>query len=208
MSKVKVKICGLTSVTDAEYLNRYNADLAGIVLFFEKSRRNMPLEEAEKIIAVLDRNISSCAVVVSPTVEQIDRLSNTDFDYIQVHGELTEEVYQHCAKPILKAFNVNDLVDFQRFADLEKIVGFVFDAAQYGSGKTFDWGLLKTIDTKDKLVVLAGGLNTENVCAAVLAVKPDIVDVSTGVESENKHGKDPEKIKKFIENAKSVDISS
>ena len=168
----------------------------------------MPLEEAEKIIAVLDRNISSCAVVVSPTVEQIDRLSNTDFDYIQVHGELTEEVYQHCAKPILKAFNVNDLVDFQRFADLEKIVGFVFDAAQYGSGKTFDWELLKTIDTRDKLVVLAGGLNIENVCAAVLAVKPDIVDVSTGVESENKHGKDPEKIKKFIENAKSVDISS
>ena len=78
-----------------------------------------------------------------------------------------------------------------------------FDAHEPGSGKTFDWTMLENLPRDDKLFMLAGGLNPETVVKAVKAVKPDGVDVSSGVENSNYNGKDFEKVKKFIISARS-----
>lgn len=198
---VKVKICGLISVEDAVNVGESGADFAGMVLFFPKSKRNISLERAAEIIAALPDSVKKCAVTVSPTVEQVQLISSAGFDYIQIHGELSPQVLETSALPILKAFNVTDIGELDRYRSEEKIAGYVFDAAQYGSGKSFDWSLLDDIPRDGRLFILAGGLSPDNVREAVLRVRPDCVDVSSGVENDDGVGKSREKIFRFVKNA-------
>ena len=195
--KVLIKVCGLTDVTEAAYLNKNKINFAGFVLFFPKSKRNISIEQAEKIMTELDDNIKKVAVVVSPNKEQISQINDSIFDYIQIHGETSDDVLEMAKLPILKAFNIDDMNELERYKKNDKIKGFVFDAAKPGSGKAFDWNILKKIECEEKLLILAGGLNVRNVKEAVEFVNPDVVDVSSGVEYDNEVGKDPEKIEEF-----------
>ncbi|MDO4965127.1 MAG: phosphoribosylanthranilate isomerase [Lachnospiraceae bacterium] len=197
-----VKICGLTSEYEAKTVCDAGADFAGVVMFFEKSKRNVTPDKAKEIISALDTNVKSVAVMVSPTAEHIKTAKDIGFDYVQIHGELTEEIIKSTDLPIIKAFNVTDLDKYDYFSSFDKIIGFVMDANEYGSGKTFDWNVIKGFDRRGKLFILAGGLNPENVAHAIECVKPDGVDVSSGVEYEDKPGKDPEKIYSFVKNSK------
>lgn len=198
LNTTMIKVCGLTEVREAEYLNRFKIDFAGFVLFFPKSKRNISIEKAEEIMKHLDKNIKKTAVVVSPAKEQIIDICNSGFDYIQIHGKIEEEVLKMAQIPVLKAFNVDDMDEFKMYSSNEKIAGYVFDAAQPGSGRSFDWDILSQIERDGKLFILAGGLNPDNVRKAVAAVNPDMVDVSSGVENDDGFGKDILKIEKFV----------
>lgn len=198
LNTTMIKVCGLTEVREAEYLNRLKIDFAGFVLFFPKSKRNISIEKAEEIMKHLDKNIKKTAVVVSPAKEQIIDICNSGFDYIQIHGKIEEEVLKMAQIPVLKAFNVDDMDEFKMYSSNEKIAGYVFDAAEPGSGRTFDWDILSQIERDGKLFILAGGLNPDNVRKAVAAINPDMVDVSSGVESDDGFGKDILKIEKFV----------
>lgn len=198
LNTTMIKVCGLTEVREAEYLNRLKIDFAGFVLFFPKSKRNISIEKAEEIMKHLDKNIKKTAVVVSPAKEQIIDICNSGFDYIQIHGKIEEEVLKMAQIPVLKAFNVDDMDEFKMYSSNEKIAGYLFDAAEPGSGRTFDWDILSQIERDGKLFILAGGLNPDNVRKAVAAVNPDMVDVSSGVENDDGFGKDILKIEKFV----------
>ena len=199
-SSTKVKICGLTSPAEARYLNENHVDFAGMVLFFPKSKRNISIEQAKEIMAALDASIKRVAVVVSPSIEQVRQIEAAGFDYIQIHGEIPEAAI---AIPILKAFNVSDMGSYEKYHNDSRIAGYVFDAIEPGSGKTFDWKLVDNIPRDEKLLLLAGGLNPDNVRMAIEAVHPDGVDVSSGVENDDKAGKNPEKIHDFVAAVKS-----
>lgn len=196
---IKIKICGLTNVREAEYLNRNKADYAGIVLFYEKSRRNMTIEKAKPILEALDSSVKKVAVMVSPTAEQVHMAAMAGFDYAQIHGELKAGVMDEL--PVLKAFNITDMEHYEYYRNCPQIAGYVFDAFEPGSGKSFDWKILSEMPRDGKLFMLAGGLNPENVEKAVISVRPDAVDVSTGVEYAE-GGKNPELIDSFIANAR------
>lgn len=246
-----IKICGLTDVKETEYLKENKVDFAGIVMFFEKSKRNTTPDKAKEIIHVLKQGeqdkladqakldtqrkqwnqvehgeqgkqitkdnhesskwtissgIKAVAVMVAPTVEQIHMAEEAGFDYLQIHGNVNEELLDACTKPVLKAFNVDDLDKYDSYLKDDRIVGFVFDAGAPGSGKTFDWNILAGMKRdKNRLYILAGGLNAANVEAAIKTVRPDGVDVSSGVEYTDKPGKDPAKIKEFVREA-NIDI--
>ncbi|MGN0634104.1 MAG: phosphoribosylanthranilate isomerase [Oscillospiraceae bacterium] len=199
----KIKICGLTTDEDIELINRARPDLAGFVLFFPKSRRNLDINTAKRLISKLD-GIKSVAVVVSPTAEQVSEICSAGFDFIQIHGELFADAYDCCNIPILRAFNVSNMCEFEKCSALEKTAGYVFDAAEPGSGKTFDWGSLSTLKNDGKMRILAGGLSAENVGAAIAAVRPDGVDVSSGVERSG-GGKSEKKVMDFISAVKRAD---
>ena len=199
---MKIKVCGLTTKKEAEFLNENKVDLAGMVMFFPKSKRNITPDTAKEIISALDKNIKKVAVVVSPSYEEIKIIESLDFDYVQIHGELGEELESKINLPILKAFNIKDMDLYERYKESKKVVGYVFDAQEPGSGKIFDWSLVKTLPKDDKILILAGGLNPENVEKAIEYIHPDGVDVSSGVEYSDIPGKDPEKIKRFVENAR------
>ncbi len=198
----KVKICGLTDVREAEMLNQYGADYAGMVLFYPKSRRNISLETAGEIIGALKPQIKKVAVTVSPSLEQAEACRAAGFDYIQVHGECREEVLKQQMIPVFRAVNVGNILEAP--VEHENIAGYVFDGRLPGNGEVFDWKLLKDFGRNGKLLMLAGGLNPENVAEGIRYLNPDIVDVSSGVENENGIGKNPELVRKFIESAKNV----
>lgn len=214
MGKTKVKVCGLTREEEAEMLADCWVEFAGMVLFFPKSKRNVTLQQAEKILAALKKyGISkSVAVTVSPTKEQVEQIMRLGFDYIQIHGTLSDEVHDVLRIPVIRAVNVAGETESIRrklesvLAD-EKTAGILFDGSSPGAGKTFDWNLLKNIQKTDKLLFLAGGLTPENAAQAVKTVAPDVVDVSSGVEKDVSPcaafaGKDAEKITKFVENVR------
>ena len=207
--RIKIKICGLTRPEEAAYLNEIHADFAGMVVFFPKSKRNISLEQAKKIKQQLLPEIKTVAVTVAPTIEQIKQIQDIGFDLIQIHkipAELFEKTAEATAAfavslslPILKAFNVSDIEDYALWRDCPNIAGFVFDAAEPGSGKVFDWTLLQSLPRNEKLFMLAGGLTPENVSNAIRTLHPDGVDISSGVEyaDKNRSGKDPMRIRAF-----------
>ena len=201
---VKIKICGLTSAEDARYVSEAGAELAGMVVFFPKSKRNVSLEKAAEIKAALSADVRTCAVTVSPSVEQVRQINSAGFDYIQIHGALDDDAYEAAEIPIIKAFNVTDISEFDRYRSAEKVCGYVFDAAEYGSGKSFDWALLDGIERDGRAFILAGGLRPDNVAEAIKRVSPDFVDVSSGVENDSGSGKDRAKILDFVKNARNV----
>ncbi|WP_443597085.1 phosphoribosylanthranilate isomerase [Agathobacter sp.] len=201
-SSTKVKICGLTSPVEARFLNENHVDFAGMVLFFPKSKRNISIEQAKEIMVALDASIKRVAVVVSPSIEQVRQIEEAGFDYVQIHGEIPQ-TKAAIAIPILKAFNVSDMDSYEKYHNDSRIAGYVFDAIEPGSGKTFDWRLVDNIPRDEKLLLLAGGLNPDNVRMAIEAVHPDGVDVSSGVENDDRAGKNPEKIHDFVAAVKS-----
>lgn len=195
----KIKICGITDIKETEYLNEAGVDYAGFVLFYPKSRRNIDLGRAKKIMAHLDSRIKAVAVVVEPTAGQLKEIEEAGFDMVQIHGRISDESLSRIRIPVLRAFNVSDLSEFERYEDKENVMGYVFDAQIPGSGKAFDWSLLQKLPKTDKLKFLAGGLDASNVRDALVATEVDGVDTSSRMEREERAGKDPEKIKSFVE---------
>lgn len=117
---MKIKICGLTSTKEAEYLNENNVDFAGMVMFFPKSKRNIDENKATEIINALNESIKKVAVTVSPTLEQVKIIEYLGFDYIQIHGKLENSIIESTDIPILKAFNVKDIDEYENFKILTK----------------------------------------------------------------------------------------
>ncbi len=196
----QIKICGITDKKEIEYLIENKVEYDGMVLFFEQSKRCIDIDIAKEIINTVNKKIKTVAVTVSPTAKQLKLIEEAGFDYIQIHGELSKEVYESCSLPIIRAFNVKADIKDIAFDDikLDKIKAILFDASVSGDGKIFNWNIIENIDRKNKKLILAGGLNSENVKEAIEKIGPDIVDVSSAVEYDNAKGKDPEKIKNFV----------
>lgn len=202
----KVKICGLKNSTDIKCINTLSPDFAGFVMFFEKSHRNISVQTAQELLALLDKNIKSVAVTVSPTEEQLEQIYNLGFDYVQIHGNITDEVLKNSKTPIIRAINVSGTDSLTDLDNYKNVKGILFDSAVPGSGQGFDWTLLKKLPKTDKMLFLAGGLTADNVAAAICQVHPYAVDVSSGVEVSDKSGKDYQLVQAFIKNAKSAII--
>lgn len=202
----KVKICGLKNPNDIKCVNTLSPDFAGFVMFFEKSHRNISVQTAQELLALLDKNIKSVAVTVSPTEEQLEQIYNLGFDYVQIHGNITDEVLKNSKTPIIRAINVSGTDSLTDLDNYKNVKGILFDSAAPGSGQGFDWTLLKKLPKTDKMLFLAGGLTADNVAAAICQVHPYAVDVSSGVELSDKSGKDYQLVQEFIKNAKSAII--
>jgi len=191
---IKVKICGVKREEDIEYVNRYKPDYVGFV--FSKSKRQVNLEQAKMLLKNLDSHIKSVGVFVDEALEYVYNISkNLSLDVIQFHGLENEEYMGHFKEFTLwKALKVESGKDVLNL-NYKYAKGIVLDNKTAGSGKSFPWCIARDIEV-EKDLILAGGINEENVETAVSIVNPDIVDVSSGVESQGY--KDPYKIKRFI----------
>ena len=203
----EIKICGLTAVREAEYLNECSVDYAGFV-FYPPSRRHVTIEHAREIASALNIGIRKVAVLVSPDAYDIDKIQNAGFmDILQIHKELSPQVAGKAALPIWRALNIGSVSDTDHLTELayshipdehrHKIEAILADAPDFGSGRTFDWKEGQRPEAlKDMRFVLAGGLTPDNVAEGIRIFGPDTVDVSSGVEGEN--GKDAELIRDFV----------
>ena len=209
MSGIWIKICGLTRAEDAEAVANMGADAVGVVLFAGSSRA-VEVQHCASILANVNSNAQRVALFVDPDIELVKSAIETDcIDLLQFHGNESVEFCEQFAFPYMKAIRVQNFE--QAMARLEG-----YDSAEYilldsfqpnvpgGTGKTFDWEIAqKLIQSCEQNIVLAGGLNPGNVRAAINKVQPFGLDVSSGVE-QTPGIKDVQKVKKFIEEAKSV----
>ena len=105
----KIKICGLTTPQEAGWVSKAQADYAGMVLFFPKSKRNITIDQAKEIMKYLPPQIRKVAVVVSPSALQIKEIQENGFDIVQIHGQVLPEALETLQIPFLRAFNVDNI---------------------------------------------------------------------------------------------------
>jgi phosphoribosylanthranilate isomerase len=201
---VKVKICGLRRKEDIEYANELKPDYVGFV--FAKSKRQIEVEQALDLISLLDKEIKTVGVFVNEPVENALKIAQTlNLDVLQFHGDETQDYIDNFKNfTVWKAIRIKDKEDLEKTKEF-KVNSFVFDTLtknEYGgTGKTFNWEVLKGMELNVP-IILAGGLNENNVEEAIKIVDPYAVDVSSGVETEGY--KDFKKMKSFIEKVRGI----
>ena len=201
---MRIKICGITSVDDATAAFSAGADAIGCV-FHDASARAVSIEGAHEISRVVPAFGMMVGLFVDPTIEQVEAvLSSVSLHTLQFHGEEAPEFCSRFGRPYLKAIAMTDGVDLSIISEqYESASALLLDSAHNGqfggTGHAFDWGL---IDQRvSSRVVLAGGLNADNVRSAIEQVNPAGVDVSSGVERE-KGVKDVAMMRAFVQAAR------
>lgn len=200
---VRVKICGITNLEDARHAVSSGADAIGFVFFPESPRYLQPVR-ARQIIAELPPLVTCVGLFVNETPSRIIEIArHCGLSAIQLHGDETPD---QCSFPpfrVIKALRVSRQEQTGRFADFP-VSALLLDAlvsGQYGgTGQLCDWELAARI-AAERPLILAGGLTVDNVAAAIKAVRPYAVDVSSGVEAQPGR-KDPRKVTEFIRLAK------
>jgi phosphoribosylanthranilate isomerase len=201
---MKVKICGITNVEDAEVAVWAGADALGFVMY-RKSPRFVEPAMARAIVAGLPPFVLPVGVFVNEEAERVRALMDEcGFALAQLHGDESAQYCQNLGRLALKAIRLKDRGGFLALAEFHgraNVRGFLIDAfsdhAYGGTGKTVDWTLAQEA-ARSAPIILAGGLNPGNVAQAVQIVCPYGVDVSSGVE-QRPGKKDPDKVKAFIQ---------
>ena len=190
----KIKFCGLTRPCDIETANEIKPDYIGFV-FAPNSKRRVGYKQAVDLKNLLSKEIKAVGVFLNEDISQVISLLNLGIiDAAQLHGDENPEyitrIQKETGKPVIKAFQIHSEADVA--AAEETIADYIILDAGTGEGKTFDWNL---IDNFKKPYFLAGGLNAENVTAAMHKLHPYALDVSTGIETDG--FKDKEKMAEF-----------
>lgn len=200
-----VKICGIREEKEALAAVKYGAWAIGEV--FAPSHRRIEAEEAARINFKLQGLIVKVGVFVDEDLDEVHYIArNCGLDIIQLHGEESPEYVAEVRLPVIKAFRVGQKMTREDVAPF-KAWAYLFDTFSEqkagGTGKAFDWDLIA--DWRgEKNIILAGGLSPHNVQEAIFRIRPMGVDVSSGVEFAE-GGKDPEKIRQFMEKVKEAD---
>lgn len=176
-----IKICGIKSDKDIEIVNKYNPDYIGFV--FAKSKRQIDLNTARQLQRKLGLQIKKVGVFVDADIDIIIKYAQAlQLDIIQLHGQedasYIKSLRDKTNIPIWKAIKISR--QYNDFKIDPNVSMYIFDSDTAGSGKVFDWHLLSEYERN---FALAGGLNQYNILRAVRMLKPQIVDISSGVES-------------------------
>jgi len=200
--RTRVKICGFTRVEDAVAAANLGVDAIGLV-FYPPSPRHVGIKQALDIVKALPAFTSVVALFADAEEAHIrEVLANVPIDCIQFHGEESPAACRLYGKRYLKAVRMRPGVDVDALArDYHDAAGLLLDAyhadAKGGTGQLFDWELIPRQCTLP--IILAGGLDADNVRQAIAAVRPYALDVSSGVEAA-KGIKDAAKMTAFLLN--------
>ena len=195
MFGTELKICGLSRIEDIIAVNRHGADFAGFV-FFEKSKRYVDPYKANELISLLRADIKPVGVFMDEPLDNVVRIARiSGVELIQLHGHESEEYVEYVKRtldrPVIKAYKASEEGALEKAA--QSSADYVMIDSGAGSGKKFDWSILKDFKRD---YFLAGGLDPESVGEAIRMLEPFAVDVSSGVETDGI--KDEKKITEFI----------
>jgi phosphoribosylanthranilate isomerase len=205
---VKVKVCGITSLEDAQAALEFGADMLGFN-FYAPSPRAIAAAQADRILARLPKDAFNVALFVNESRENVAAIitspdgqdDSRGYRALQFHGDETPEYCRAWSLKVIKAFRLNEQSALKAVNDFPADYYLLdsWSAGYGGSGETFPWEWLDGCDAGK--LILSGGLRIENVAAAVRRVRPFAVDVCSGVESRPGI-KDHGKLKYFIDAAK------
>lgn len=203
---MKVKLCGFTEKETISSAIKAECDFLGFV-FYKKSPRYISPKNAALISKDIPAKISKVAVVANSTFDELQKiLEEFPVDFVQFHGDETPNFLKDFHKKfpkikIIKAFRIAKSEDLRQIKDFENSADlFLFDTKVEGeiggSGKKFDWKILKNFQSK-KDWFLSGGLNISNLDEALKITDAKMVDVSSGIE-EVRGKKSTKLIKEFM----------
>ena len=211
MSDPQIKICGVKDKEIAMHAIDAGANFVGFI-FYEKSHRNITVENCEQILSDIKDLTIPVAVTVNPDDKLLDDLSRIGFQYIQLHGQETLEIVKRIKLnydfKIIKAFGISSSEDLEELIKYEPVVEyFLLDSppqanVQGGTGHRFDWKIIENLSTS-KNFFLSGGLNRDNIISAINLKKTSFFDVSSGVE-DSEGIKDKQLITEFIDKEKNI----
>ena len=201
---IRIKVCGITNEKDAVKAASVGAWAVGFI-FYKKSPRFISPFKAKKIIDALPPFVTPVGVFVNHNAGAMkDIISHCGLRAVQLHGD---EDHHFCHRlrrynvKIIKAFRVGEGFDIKNIEPY-KVDAFLFDSfdkdAYGGTGKSFDWNILREVKSMNVPIILSGGLNSQNVIEPVNELRPYAVDVNSGVE-ESPGKKDHAKMKDFID---------
>jgi phosphoribosylanthranilate isomerase len=213
---VKVKICGLMEPEDAKETCKAGVDMIGVIVD-APTRRSVTSKRAMEIFSLVPKTVFKVAVIVNKNVDDAVRIVyELNPDCLQTHSSMSaadlKEIKDATGVKIMAVVGVPQKVEntrkiMARALEISKVADFILVDTEHrgaggGTGLVHDWNASRSIrETIDRPLILAGGLNPNNVRAAIEFVKPYGVDVASGVES--KVGKkDQNLVKKFIKASK------
>jgi len=212
ITRTRVKICGITSPQDARDVCAAGADSIGLV-FYGKSPRNVSIAQATEICDSLPPFVTCVGLFLNPSSDFVNEvLTDVKLDLLQFHGLETAEFCDSFSRSYIKAIGMEGVKTEDEFTEITKqysnAKGFLVDSHASGkaggTGKTFDWKNVPQMQQKP--IILAGGLNPENIGDALQQLNLYGVDLSSGVESQAGI-KDPVKIKKLMNEVYRVQCS-
>ena len=206
----KIKVCGITDLSIANFCIENGADYLGFVSYSD-SPRDISFHESKSIIDQLSSPINTVAVTVNANIDNAKEIEDSGFNFIQCHGSETPDYLSMIKKTtslkIIKAFGIssqNDLFNIGNYSEFCDF--FLMDAKPEGSempggnAKKFNWNLLRDQNI-NKQFFLSGGLDEDNIEIAIKNNITSLFDVSSSVES-SPGVKDTLKIKQFINRVK------
>jgi phosphoribosylanthranilate isomerase len=186
--RTRVKICGITDEEALFAAADAGADAVGFN-FHPKSRRFIQPEDAFELISLLPPFVTSVGLFVDASVDRFSDIEEVcPTDMTQLHGDESEATVRACGPSLIKAVRFDPSTiqrELARWDALDEVDAILVDGSAGGQGVAFDWAALAPlVPGVRKPIILAGGLTPDNVGAAIRAVRPYGVDVSSGVESE------------------------
>lgn len=200
MTRTRTKICGLTRPLDAVIAADLGADAIGLV-FYDKSPRNVSVQQAEEILSALPAFITSVGLFLDPSAEHVEKISSSlSLDCLQFHGAESHEFISQFRLPYIKAIGMQgDVSVVDSMAAYPDSLGYLLDSHASGeaggSGVTFNWDDIPS--SLRSMMIVAGGITANNVGECIARIRPYAVDVSSGVESAPGL-KDKEKMEKLF----------
>ncbi len=200
MKKIFIKICGLRRTKDAELINPY-PEIAYAGLVFADSRRRIDIKTALEIKSALRDDIKTAAVFADNSLDEIKYVvAEVKPDIIQLHSGEDNDFILAIGGKVWKSVSIKDSKSIEKITDFTAADGIVLDTysplERGGTGKAFDITLLKGLNYSGTLI-LAGGINKDNINQRIRELSPDVVDLSSSVETDGY--KDGLKIKELIE---------
>jgi len=198
MKRIRTKICGVRTLEEARSAIESGADALGFV-FYPKSKRFVSVEEARRIVDALPPFVSCVGLVVNPSYDEVISVLSSGVHLLQFHGDEPESFCCQFDRPYIKALGVDPSTDIETsvssYSSASALLLDVKDPVNYGgTGTAFNWQKLAGISL-DRVIV-AGGLNVENLPQLLQRYRPFAVDVSSGVEY-TQGGKCPIKMREF-----------
>lgn len=185
----KIKICGIKREDEVDLLNLFPVSYAGFI--FAKSKRQVTIEQCISLSKKLNPNILRVGVFVNEPFDQLMKVINEcELDVVQLHGDESVDYISGIPIEVWKTIPIKDTSSLNKIKTYEESVAAILfetfhEKLKGGTGKTFDWHLLEDLKLKQKVkVILAGGINPSNAKKAIDIVKPDILDVNSGLETD------------------------
>ena len=180
---MKIKICGITRIKDAQLCVKYGVDAIGFI-FYPKSKRYITPEDAKNISLALPPFVHRVGVFVNEKIEEVNRIANiVKLTAVQLHGDESLEYVSKINYQVIKSFGVDDSFNFSILNKYKNcgILLDVKDTEQYGgTGKSFNWELIPE-EVRGK-VIIAGGVGITNIENVFRNINPYGVDISSSVE--------------------------